>query len=354
MKKNEFVIQGRKIGIDQTPYCIAEVGINHNGSLEKALEMISVAKKAGADAVKFQTFKAREMCGDPNQLFTYKSQGKTITEPMVEMFLRNELTHDDWFAIKKQCISNDIVFFSTPQNFSDLEFLLKIGVPAIKIGSDDFTNLPLLESYSEVGLPLIVSSGMADMAEVYTSLNTIGAFKNKQIAILQCTSQYPTRPKDVNLKRIRTLKSAFPMVEVGFSDHTQGALASSLAVAMGASIFEKHFTLDNNLPGPDHWFSENPVGLEKWINSIKTSWDMMGDPIIRPTQEEHHMKNISRRSIVAIKDIKNGSKFTKNNIAIRRPGTGLPPDMYEKVLNCKTSVNLKEGDIVVLGNITKF
>jgi len=352
MKKNDFVIEGRKIGVDEYPYCIAEVGINHNGDIDKALEMITVAKEAGAEAVKFQTFRAKEMCGNPNQQFTYQSQGETITEPMVEMFHRNELKRDNWFTIKNECIKHDIVFMSTPQNFSDLKLLLEIGVPAIKIGSDDFTNLPLLNSYSEVGLPLIVSSGMADMGEVYTSLNAVGAFSGKSIALLQCTSQYPTLPIDVNLKRIRTLKSAFPMLEVGFSDHTQGELASSLAVAMGASVFEKHFTLDNELPGPDHWFSENPIGLKKWIKSIKTSWEMMGDPIIRPTQGELQMRKESRRSVVVIKDIKSGSKFTKKNIAIRRPGTGLPPNMYDNILNCKSTKNLKEGDVVVLGSLS--
>ena len=237
-----FKIGNRNISVNDKPYCIAEVGINHNGDLNRALEMIKVAKKSGADVVKFQTFKATEMCGNPNQQFTYKSQGKTITEPMVKMFERNELSRDDWFSIKKECDNNSIEFMSTPQNFTDLELLLEVGISAIKVGSDDFTNLPLLESYAKTGLPLIVSSGMADLSEVFRSLNLLGAFDGKQIALLQCTSQYPTQPTDVNLKRIRTLKSSFPMLEVGFSDHTQGVLASSLSVAFGATIFEKHFT----------------------------------------------------------------------------------------------------------------
>src|SRR3989338_1347665 len=187
-----FQIAGRSIGPNDSPYCIAEVGINHNGDLALAKRMIEAAKAAGADAVKFQTFKAEEFCGDPDQTFTYYSQGRSVTEPMLEMFKRYEFPLEAWQEIKKHCEGVGITFFSSPQNRSDLNLLLELGVPVIKVGSDDFTNLPLLRSYAETKLPIILSCCMSDLAEVHQALETVGWFEGYPIALLLCTSQYPT------------------------------------------------------------------------------------------------------------------------------------------------------------------
>jgi len=338
------------IGDNHPPFIVVEAGINHNGELEKAYKMIEVAKSSGADAVKFQTFKAEEFVGDPNQTYSYKSQGKKVTESMLKMFKRYEFSRDEWFLIKAKCDETGIMFLSTPQNRSDMDLLLEIGVPAVKVGSDDFTNLHLLKSYAMTNLPMIISCGMSNLAEVYQALEAVGALDGYPTILLLCTSQYPTPPQDVNLLKLKTLASAFPMVVIGFSDHTQGPFASSLAVAMRASFFEKHFTLDHNLPGPDHWFSEDAKGLKEWIGSIKTAYMMMGKEIVRATKAEEAMKKIARRSIVAIKDINPGEALTINNVGLRRPGHGLPPSLLDKILNSKAITKINKGSLLRFGD----
>jgi sialic acid synthase SpsE len=231
----EILIGDRPVGLGHPPFVVAEVGINHNGKLDRALEMIHAASRGGCDAVKFQTFKAAEFVNDSSQMFAYRSQGREITESMLAMFQRYELPEAAWPVIKAECEKAGILFFSTPQNRSDLDILLRVGVPAVKVGSDDFTNLPLLKDYARSGLPLILSSGMSDLAEVHQALEAVGALDNYPTILLVCTSQYPTPPEDANLARISTLRAAFPMVPIGFSDHTQGPLAAALAPASSRS-----------------------------------------------------------------------------------------------------------------------
>jgi sialic acid synthase SpsE len=340
-----FKIGNRKIGPQEQPYCIAEVGINHNGDLEQAFKMIKVAKDSGADAVKFQTFSAIEFCGE-SQKFTYRSQGKEVTESMLKMFQRYEFTKEQWFELKKECDRRSITFMSTPQNRTDLDILLKIGIPAIKVGSDDLTNIPLIRSYAKEKLPLILSSGMSDLAEVYNSINVAGGFDGHPVAILLCTSQYPTPPEEVNIERLRTLKKALPNIAIGFSDHTRGTLASSLAVVLGATILEKHFTLDHNLPGPDHWFSEDPDGLKEWISFIRKAHIMKGSPLVRPTLLESKNKSEYQRHLVAACDIDIGNIFTEQNITLRRVegGLGLPPSCIDYLLNKPAPKIYKKGE----------
>ncbi|EKE02080.1 MAG: hypothetical protein ACD_20C00429G0017 [uncultured bacterium] len=319
---SDIKILNQIISKSSKPFIIAEAGINHNGEIDKAFEMIEAAKKADVNAIKFQTFKAEEFVGDSSQTYTYLSQGKEVTESMLEMFKRHEFSRDEWFLIKKKCDEEGILFLSTPQNYSDLELLLEMGIPAIKVGSDDFTNLSLLKNYSKTGLPMLVSCGMADLGEVYQALEAIGTFDGHPTVLFLCTSQYPTPPEDVNLNKLKTLSRAFPDLILGFSDHTQGFLAASVAVGLGATVFEKHFTLDNNLPGPDHWFSANPSQLQEWINSIKTTYNMLGSHIIRPTNTELINKKEFQRVIVAAKDIQQGDIFTEDSFMMRRVSLG--------------------------------
>lgn len=343
-------ISNHTIGKGHTPFIVAEAGINHNGEIRRAYDMIRAAKAAGADAIKFQTFKAEEFVGDQDCTYTYKSQGKEITESMLEMFRRYEFSREEWFRIKEKCDSEGILFLSTPQNQSDLELLQELGIPAIKVGSDDFTNLPLLRSYASTGLPMILSCGMADLAEVYQALNGVGVFDGYPTILLLCTSQYPTPPEDVNLLKLRTLAQAFPEVVLGFSDHTRGPLASALAVALGACFLEKHFTLVHSLPGPDHWFSEDPAGLEQWVASIRNAHVMMGSPIVRATSAEQNMKTLARRSIVALCDLSRGDLLDGRNIGLRRPGSGLPPVLLEQVYGLKAARDIKKGSVLRLGD----
>ena len=323
MNSPEFVIAGRVTGLGRAPFCIAEVGINHNGDIELAKRLAQVAKDAGAEAVKFQTFKADEFCGDPGQMFTYSSMGRSVTEPMLEMFRRYEFAPEQWREIKAHCEAIGITFMSTPQNHSDLRLLLELGIPAIKVGSDDFVNIPLLKSYAATGLPIILSCGMADLAEVYISLEAVGALDGYPVSLLLCTSQYPTPLNNVHLNRLITLRAAFPMLVLGFSDHTIGPLASSLAVALGACVFEKHFTISHDLPGPDHWFSEDPDGLKLWISQIRDASVALGNGIVRPTPAERELRKDFRRVIVAAVDISPGVILGEENMTMRRVAGGL-------------------------------
>jgi N,N'-diacetyllegionaminate synthase len=347
----KIIIDGRQIGEEHAPFIIAEAGINHNGSIKIAKQMIDVAKEADADAVKFQTFKAEEFCGDPKQIFTYQSKGRTVSESMQAMFKRYEFNANQWAEISNYCRHIGITFFSTPQNQSDLELLLKIGVPAIKVGSDDFTNLSLLKSYAKAGLPLILSCGMSDIGEVHQALETAGWFHGKPVMLLLCTSQYPTPPDDVHVLKLTTLQNAFPGLLVGFSDHTVGVVAASMATALGAKVFEKHFTLDHGLHGPDHWFSEEPAGLVEWVKSIRSATKMRGGYFVRPTVAELEMRVLARRSIVALCDIKCGDILDSTSIGLRRPGDGLQPMMMNQILGLKVSRDIKHGEKITIKDI---
>jgi N,N'-diacetyllegionaminate synthase len=339
-----------RVGAGHAPFVVAEVGINHNGELERALEMVHVAARAGCDAVKFQTFKAAEFVNDPSQMFTYRSQGREVTESMLAMFQRYELPVSAWPVIKEECQKAGILFFSTPQNRSDLDILLQLGVPAVKVGSDDFTNLPLLKSYASTGLPLILSTGMSDLAEAHQALEAVGALDGYPVILLVCTSQYPTPPEDANLARITTLRAAFPMVPIGFSDHTRGSLAAAMAVALGACFLEKHFTLSHELPGPDHWFSEEPEGLVDWVAGIRAAQTMMGSPLVRPTAIERGNKLEYQRRLVAARDIRCGEILDETALTLRRVagGHGLPPGFMEYLLDRPSPRTYRAGEPIEL------
>ena len=339
-------LNNQMIGHECDPFIIAEAGINHNGKIENALKMIDVAKVSGADAIKFQTFEASGIVADSSLTYTYKSQGKEVTESMFEMFKRYEFSKTEWIKIKQKCDESEILFLSTPENRSDLDLLLELGIPAIKIGSDDFTNIPLLKDFSTTGLPLIISCGMANLSEIQQTLKAIGSLENYPTILMLTTSEYPTISSDVNLSKFKTLSKSFPNIILGYSDHTQGVLASSIAVAFGAKVFEKHFTLDKNLPGPDHWFSEDADGLKNWVDSIRTANIMLGSEEVQPTEKEEKMKILARRSVVAICDIQEGESFTQNNIGLRRPGNGLPAIMIEEMYGKKSTKKISKGDLL--------
>jgi len=339
-------LSDHNVGCGYRPFIVAEAGINHNGEIQKALKMISIAKKAGVDAIKFQTFKASEFIGDTSLTYTYFSRGKKITESQIELFKKYEFTDDEWFKIKKKCDSEKIMFLSTPENRSDLDLLIKIGIPAIKVGSDELINLPLLRDYATTGLPMILSSGMANLNEIQSALKTVGALNGYPTILLVTTSEYPTPIENVNLRKFETLSKKFPNIPLGFSDHTRGFLASALACAFGACFFEKHFTLSHDLDGPDHWFSEDPIGLKDWVNAIRNAYIMLGSREVKPTEKELENRKEFRRSIVAIKDINKGEKINANNIGLRRVsgGKGYQPSFYDKLLGKKANKNYKKGE----------
>ena len=344
-----FQINNHTIKNYNSPFIISEAGLNHNGNLEKAFEMIKLAKESGSDAVKFQTYVAKDFISDLNQTYTYYSQGEEITESMLKMFERCEFSRDEWFQIKEKCVNENIIFLSTPVNSPDVKLLQELNVPAIKIGSSDLLNFPLLDSCKNTGLPMIISCGMSDLSEISNSITRIGGFEETSVAILLCTSEYPTPQTDVNLKRFETLSKNFPEIPLGFSDHTQGSLASSLAVSFGSCIFEKHFTLDHNLPGPDHWFSEDPLGLKQWIESIRNSYKMIGSSKIQPTKAEIEMKKIARKSIVVLEHIEKG-EILGSKIGIKRPGYGISPTLFDEMKEKKSIKSLKKGNLLERGD----
>lgn len=333
MKK--IKIANKELSLKKPPFLIAEAGINHNGSLSKALKMIEAAKLAKVDAIKFQTYKAEEFISNKKIKHTYFSNGRKISESMFEMFKRYEFTEKNWIKIKKKCVKENIIFLSTPSNVSDLKLLLKLDISAIKVGSDDFNNIPLLQEFRKTKLPLILSCGMSDSKEIQFTLKKIGGLNGYPIILLLCVSQYPTPPQDVHLDRLRILRKKYPSLILGFSDHTIGSVASSTAVAYGARCFEKHFTLNRRDKGPDHWFSEDTESLKKWVQSIRTSYLMIGNSSLIPTKNEKKLKIIARKSIVAFKDINKGETLSIQNICVKRPGNGLEPKMIEKIIGKK-------------------
>tara|TARA_Y100000590_G_scaffold43848_1_gene46711 strand:- start:34072 stop:35124 length:1053 start_codon:yes stop_codon:yes gene_type:complete len=330
-------IGNKKIHKNSNPFIIAEAGINHNGELKKALQMISIAKDAGVDAIKFQTYKTEQIITDNSLSYSYLSQGKKITESQFELFKRCELSYDDFKIIKKKCVDKKIIFMSTPSNYSDVNLLKKLKISVIKIGSDDFTNIPLIKNVIKTKLPLIISCGMTNLDEIKMTLESISTFKKNYPTILMLTtSEYPTTAENVNLSKFITLTNHFPDLILGYSDHTQNNIASSMAVAFGAKVFEKHFTISRKLPGPDHWFSLDSNDLKNWVDSIRISHKSLGNYSLKPTKMEVKMKQLSRKSLVAIKDINKNDLFDNSNVGIKRPGNGLEPINFLKIYGKKS------------------
>ena len=345
-------INGKKIGEGYPPFIIAEAGINHNGDMELAKKMVLSAKDAGVDAVKFQTFYAKDFIQDRRLTYTYRSQGKEITEPIIDMFERSEFTARQWRELKEFCDSQGILFLSTPGNVSDLELLMSIGVQAVKVGSDDFVNIPLIRRYATENVPLLLSCGMATKEEIDLTLKNAGVYTDKELCLFLCTSEYPTPPEDVNIRKVLTLREKYPGLILGLSDHTVGSTAAVMAVAYGAKIFEKHFTLDHNLPGPDHWFSEEPEDLKKWVSDVRIAYQMLGSKDLQPTEKEMQIRNEYHRSITTSCDIEQGEVFTEQNLCMRRPGDGLSGSRWDDVIgkqakhDIKANVQLTMEDIM--------
>lgn len=336
-------------------FIIAEVGVNHNGDINIAKEMIDEAKKAGANCVKFQTFKAEEFVSDVSQTYTYKSQGKEVTESMIEMFIRYQFTKEEWIEIVEYCESKDILFSSTAQNKSDLDFLMSITeLPFLKVGSDDLTNLELLSHYGSKNIPMIISAGMAYAYEIEDAVSAIRNSGNDDITVLHCISSYPTEATDVNLKKIPVIRDAFD-VKVGFSDHTIGSASAVGSVCFGVTVIEKHFTLDNKMAGPDHWFSINPSELKKYVDDIRFIEKALGNGQLKPTSNELEIRKIARRKIVAKTNILKGTKISNENINFKRidntDNLGIDPKNILFILNRTVSKDITKDETIVLENL---
>lgn len=348
---NEFKIGTKKVGGDNPVFIIAEAGANHNGDLKLAKELAFQAKEIGCDCIKYQTFTAEEFCADPEQLFSYKSQGKEVTESMLDLFKRLELKKNEWNELISYCNEIGIHFMTTVQDPSNLEMLLEIGIDSIKVGSDDFDHLVNLRIYAQTGLPIILSRGMANLGEIDRVISELGKYTNK-LAVLHCVSLYPTDPSDLNLNQIAKLKELYPNVLWGFSDHSEGTLAPVLATCLGAKVIEKHFTLDHNLPGPDHWFSMNIDQMEKIVTDIRLSETMLGEDTIKIANGEMDYKNVARRRLVAKKDLNKGELLSSDCVSFKRASEGIFVQYWELIEGKVLNKNLRKNQEITFSDIS--
>lgn len=318
-------------------FIVAEIGCNHNGSKELAYKMIDEAKACGVDAVKFQTFKAADLISAYAPKAEYQKQTTGTSDSQLEMTAKLELSHDDLIELKTYAESLDLVVFSTPFDMNSVEFLDSIGQKLWKIPSGEVTNLPYLERIGGIkrkGKKIIVSSGMATIEEMKTCISILvqAGTDERDIILLHCNTEYPTPDKDVNILAIRDLKENFPNVSVGFSDHSVGYVAAVGATILGISMIEKHFTLDKNFSGPDHKASATPDELRELVKNVRRIEVMAGSEKKIVTDSERKNKIVARKSIVALRKIKAGEKFTIDNITCKRPGNGISPMKWYDVL----------------------
>ena len=340
-------IADRKVGKGEPCFIIGEAGVNHNGSLELARELVDIAVNAGCDAVKFQTFKSEKVCSPFASKAEYQLETTGAEESQLEMVRKLELPFNAFSELHHYCRERNIIFLSTPFDYESAEFLAGLPVPAFKIPSGELTNLLFIEEVARKGRPLIVSTGMATMEEVAIAVQVIRAAGNPHMVLLQCVSNYPASPSSMNLRAMRTLEDAFG-VAIGLSDHTVGTEVAFAAVALGACVVEKHFTLSHDLPGPDHRASLEPQELSHLVRGIRNVEAALGDGIKRPAAEELDTAAVARRSLVAARFIPEGAVLTLDMIDILRPGTGLPPSMRLQLLGRRTRHRIEAGTILRL------
>ena len=332
---------------NQSTIIIAEAGVNHNGSIELAKKLIDVAAEAGADFVKFQTFKAETLVTQTADKAEYQKEITNTDETQFEMIKKLELDRNAHETLIEYCKQKDIQFLSTAFDHGSIELLAKLDIPFYKIPSGEITNLPYLRHIGRMSKPIIMSTGMSSLEEVRDALNVLiesGAEK-EQITILHCNTEYPTPMEDVNLKAMITIRDELG-VNVGYSDHTLGIEIPIAAAAMGATVIEKHFTLDRTLPGPDHAASLEPHELKKMVSAIQNIEKAMGDGIKKSSPSEIKNMSIARKSIVAKKPIKKGELFSEENLTIKRPGTGISPMEWENIIS-KVSNRAYEMDDLI-------
>lgn len=331
---------GRTVGDGRPTFVIAEAGVNHNGDPELALRLVDAAAEAGADAIKFQTF-------DPDELVTETAQRAAYqvadgSDPQREMLRRLTLPADDFRRLRTRAHERGLLFLSTPFDLSSLGVLVELGVSAIKVGSGDLTNLPFLRHVGAAGLPVILSTGMANLGEIEEGLAALG---DAPVVLLHCVSAYPAAPDDCNLRAMATMRAAFG-VPVGFSDHTQGAAVALAAAALGAAVVEKHLTLDRSLPGPDHAASLEPGEFAAMVRGVRAVEAALGDGIKRARPAEADVMAAARRSLVAAADLPAGARLEERMIGVKRPGTGIAPRHLPLVLGRRLARDLRRDELL--------
>lgn len=329
---------------------IAEAGVNHNGSIELAKELIAKAAAAGADLVKFQTFVAANIVSESAPKAEYQIKNTQNAETQLEMIQKLELSREDHAVLIEECRLQGIGFFSTAFDFQSFDLLMEMGcLDQIKVPSGELTNLPLLRYMSKSCKPLLLSTGMANLGEIEAAIEVIEAAGTPRhlITVLHCTTEYPTPMEDVNLLAMVSMKQAFG-VNVGYSDHSSGIEVPIAAVALGATVIEKHFTLNRGLPGPDHKASLEPHELKAMVDGIRNIERALGDGIKRPSASELKNKLIARKSLVAIQSIRAGQAFSTENIGVKRPGTGISPMRWDEVIGRSAPRDFSPDELIEL------
>ena len=328
---------------------IAEIGVNHNGCINTAKKLIDVAVKSGADVVKFQTFKADELTNSDAPLAEYQLKNSPEFINQKKLLEELELSEEDHILLKNYSQNLGIEFLSTAFTTQSIDLLVKLGMKRWKIPSGEINNIPLLKKIAIQNQPTILSTGMSTLGEIEFALKTLydQNLPKKKITLLHCNSAYPTPMEDANLKAMNTIKESFD-INVGYSDHTCGIEACIAAVALGAQIIEKHITLNKNMKGPDHKASIEPKELLNLVSSIRNIEKALGDGIKKPRNSEIKNIKVARKSIIASKFIDIGEVYTTENICIKRPGTGIPPTMYDSLLGMKSNRKYKPDEIIEL------
>jgi N,N'-diacetyllegionaminate synthase len=328
-------------------FIIAEAGVNHNGSIELAKQLIDVAVNAGADAVKFQTFKAEKLLSKSAKKADYQKETTSGNESQFEMIKKLELDLASHHILIDYCKIKGILFLSTPFDLESIDLLDKLGINIFKIPSGEITNLPYLEKIAKLNKQIILSTGMSNLGDIEKALEVLtfyGTDINK-IIILHANTEYPTPMEDVNLRAMITIGKAFN-VKYGYSDHTKGIEVPIAAVALGASVIEKHFTLDKTMEGPDHKASLEPIELENMVHSIRNIEKALGNGIKQISASEQKNIKIARKSIVASRNIEAGEILTEDNLCIKRPGNGISPMRWYEILGSKAVKSYKEDDLI--------
>lgn len=332
----EFKIGDRPLRDGMPPYIIAEIGVNHNGDLALAKTTIDAAVGTGADAVKFQTFRAEEFMSDRTFVYEYQSGGERVSESMFEMFKRLELP-ESWHAeLQNYARENGVEFLSSVADPQSADLLASLGAPALKIASEDLINLPLLEHVANLGIPVILSTGMADKMEIDQAMECLASGGSTDILLLHCVSLYPTPYEEANLQRMVSLRERYG-VPVGYSDHTVGWEAAMVAASLGAVLVEKHFTLDRSLEGPDHAMSADPGQLAQLVSSVRKAAQLLGCSDLMPSAEEQRtVRQQFRRSVVAAVPIPAHAIVNRDMLCLKRPGKGIPPSDLQNLVGKRT------------------
>lgn len=324
---------------------IAEAGVNHNGSLELAKKLALKAKNCGADIVKFQTAKLDSLVSTHAPMADYQKENIGAEMSQRDMLRKLLLTYDEFAELAAYCREIDMCFLSTPFDVESIDFLEKLGCSMWKVPSGEITNLPYLEKIAKTHKRIVLSTGMSTIDEVREAINALEANGAGDITLLHCTTQYPAPFEEVNLNAMLTLRSEFGKV-VGYSDHTAGIEIPIAAVAMGAAVIEKHFTLDRNMEGPDHRASLEPNELQAMIQAVRNVENAMGSGEKKPTESELANKAVARKSIIAARDIKKGEVLTEENLTTKRPGNGISPMNWYKVLGTKATRDFQEDELI--------